>query len=186
MEGTKSTARQERTTETNGDPGTDSNVLLSNKPLHRFVQKEPRSLGTVVLIFGCAELLMGFQLAGQNMASSNGIYIPFWQGALFLACGILSIYTELHPSKKMVTVCLAIYVVSIFGIIISMFYRIPLLIQFNWIKLLGIEAILLTSSFCVSLILIFLTTVARFALKSTHTQVILQQIPLTRSETTSD
>ncbi|XP_030594569.1 membrane-spanning 4-domains subfamily A member 4D-like isoform X2 [Archocentrus centrarchus] len=150
MEGTESTTRQERT---NGDQGTDSNVLLSNKPLHRFVQKEPRSLGIVVLIFGCAELLMGFQLAGQNTASSNGIYIPFWQGALFLACGILSIYTELHPSKKMVTVCLAIYVVSIFGIIISMLYRIPLLIRFNW---------------------------------STQTQIILQQIPLPRSETTSN
>lgn len=119
MEDTESTAGQERTTETNGDQGTYSNVLMSNKPLHRFVQREPRSLGVtrhisqvvnkqlytstaikcdaavdtdihpssspsqiVILIFGCAELLMGFQLAGQTKESSNEICIPFWQGAL--------------------------------------------------------------------------------------------------------
>lgn len=36
----------------------------------------------VVLIFGCAEVLMGFQLANGGSKSSVEIYIPYWQGAL--------------------------------------------------------------------------------------------------------
>ncbi|KAL3972951.1 guanylate cyclase activator 1 [Sarotherodon galilaeus] len=198
MEGTQTTTREEGTTERNGDQGTSSNVPMSSKPLHRFVRKEPRSLGIVILMFGCAELLVGFQFSSEDFKISPELYIPFWQGALFLTCGILSVYTELHPSKKMVTVCLALYVVSIFGIVISFLYRIihffsyPYFYMLNHLNmtsvtlLKSIEAILLTSSFCVLVILIFLATVARFALKSTHTQLIIQQIPPPRTETTSD
>ena len=37
----------------------------------------------VILIFGCAEVLMGFQLAQvEDEPTSYAIYIPFWQGAL--------------------------------------------------------------------------------------------------------
>ncbi|XP_006781517.1 membrane-spanning 4-domains subfamily A member 4D-like isoform X2 [Neolamprologus brichardi] len=202
MEGTqelKTTTREEGTTERNGDQGTSSNVPMSSKPLHRFVRKEPRSLGIVILMFGCAELLMGFQFSGEEFKISAQLYIPFWQGALFLTCGILSVYTELHPSKKMVTVCLALYVVSILGIVISFIHRIIQLIHYPYFFFLrfhlndasvmllqSIKAILLTSTICVLVILIFLTTVASFALKSTRTQVIVQQIPPPRTETPSD
>uniref|UniRef100_A0A3P8THQ5 Uncharacterized protein n=1 Tax=Amphiprion percula TaxID=161767 RepID=A0A3P8THQ5_AMPPE len=195
MEGTESTTRQRATAEA-GNQQSDNTVLMSSKPLHRFVQKEPRSLGIVILMFGCAELLMGFQLSGETMRTSYGIYIPFWQGALFLVCGILSIYTELHPSKKMVTVCLAMYVVSILGIIVSLCYRVYC-ISFLTVsyymrdlsagrvaQINGIEIILFVSSLCVSVLLIFLCVVARFALKSTRTQVIVQRIPPPQTETT--
>ncbi|KAM6923972.1 membrane-spanning 4-domains subfamily A member 4A-like [Xenentodon cancila] len=184
-----------------GNQKRDNMVLMSGKPLHRFVQKEPRSLGIVILIFGCAELLMGFLLAGDSVFTSNRIYIPFWQGALFLVCGVLSIYTELHPSKKMVTVCLAMYVVSIFGIIVSLGYRIYCFESLSFYsymhsesrwahyqaaQVMSIEGILFTSSICVSALLIFLCAIARFALKSTHTQVILQQVRAPQSNTTPD
>lgn len=33
-------------------------------------------------MFGCAELLMGFQLFGQELMTSTELYIPIWQGAL--------------------------------------------------------------------------------------------------------
>lgn len=36
----------------------------------------------VIVIFGCAELLMGFQLASESVVTSYKIYIPFWQGVL--------------------------------------------------------------------------------------------------------
>uniref|UniRef100_A0A3P8P9G8 Uncharacterized protein n=2 Tax=Astatotilapia calliptera TaxID=8154 RepID=A0A3P8P9G8_ASTCA len=198
MEGTQTTTREEGTTERNGDQGTSSNVPMSSKPLHRFVRKEPRSLGIVILMFGCAELLMGFQFSNEEFKFSAQL-IPFWQGALFLTCGILSVYTELHPSKKMVTVCLALYVVSIFGIVISFIYRMIQVISYPYFFFLrfhlndasvmlleSIEAILLISTISVLVILIFLTTVASFALKSTRTQVIVQQIPPPRTETPSD
>ncbi|KAM9356906.1 uncharacterized protein ABDE67_004492 [Symphorus nematophorus] len=169
---------------------------MSSKPLHRFVQKEPRSIGIAIVMFGFAELLMGFHLTSETALTSVHIYIPFWQGVLFLVCGNLSIYTEVHPSKKMVTVCLAMYVVSILGIVVSAGFRIYYLCDFShpghiakWDlyrkeQLFGVEAILVTSSLCVSVLLIFLCAIARLALKSTRTQVIHQQILPTLSDTT--
>lgn len=201
MESTESTTRERATAGKDGTEEADQKVLMSAKPLHRFVQKEPRTLGIVILMFGCAEVLMGFQLAGETETSLE-IYIPFWQGALFLVCGTLSIYTELHPSKKLVTVCLAMYVVSIFGIIVSIGFRLFCLLgtRRSWnmryrpeiwgyyraAQILGLEGLLLTCSVCVSVLLIFLCVVARLALKSTHTQVILQCIPPPQSGSPSN
>lgn len=175
--------------------------MISTKPLHRFIQKEPKCLGIVIVICGSAELLMGFQLATDTATTSCEIYVPFWQGLLFLVCGNLSIYTEAHPSKKMVTVSLAMYIVSLFGIGVSVGYRIFSLshivylgyrgsrgdewLRFRAGQLLAIEAILFSFSLCVSVLLIFLTVIARLALKSTHTGVIIQQIPAPQSDTPS-
>ncbi|XP_070769658.1 membrane-spanning 4-domains subfamily A member 4A-like [Enoplosus armatus] len=197
MEGTESTPR-ERTSGKDGNQEADHKVLMSSKPLHRFIQREPKSLGIVIAIFGCAELLMGFQLASEDAHSSGQIYIPFWQGALFLVCGNLSIYTEVHPSKKMVTVCLAMYVVSLLGIVVSFFYRIYSLVIYgfhvygflggDWAlyrMVFAIEVILFTSSLCVSVLLIFLCVIARLALGSTQTQVIVQCVPAPLSDTIS-
>ncbi|KAM9741065.1 uncharacterized protein ACNS7B_012302 [Menidia menidia] len=195
MEDTVSTTR-ERTTGKDEKEEADNTVLMNSKPLHRFVQREPRSLGIVMLMSGCAELMMGFILAGVSEWTSYKIYIPFWQGALFLICGILSVYTELQPSKRMVTVCLAMYVVTLLGVLVSFGYR---GYCFGWLsyryhgssrfhigQTLGVEIVLLFFSICVSAILIFLIVVARFALKSTRTQVIVHHIPLPRNGTPAD
>ncbi|KAM7389704.1 hypothetical protein PAMP_023667 [Pampus punctatissimus] len=154
MEGTGSPTAGERTTERDMNQEANHRAVMSSKPLHRFIQKEPKSLGIVIVICGCAELLMGFQLANESVTTSIGIYVPFWQGALFLICGNLSIYTEVHPSKKMEL-------------------------------LFGIEGLLMTYSLCVSVLLIFLCVIARLSLKSTRTQVIIQNIPPPLSNTTS-
>ncbi|XP_073343201.1 uncharacterized protein [Pagrus major] len=158
----------------------------------------------VIVIFGCAEVLMGFSLAGESVNTSAHIYIPFWQGILFLVCGNLSIYTEIHPSKKMVTVCLAMYVVSLLGILVSVGYRIYCLAFFSYLRYRsssysgqgwgkyrenlyhGVEGLLLISSLCVSVLLIFLCVIARLALKSTRFQVIVQHIPAPQSDGTSN
>ncbi|XP_030001908.1 membrane-spanning 4-domains subfamily A member 4D-like [Sphaeramia orbicularis] len=192
MEDTGSTA-EAKTTAEDGNLQMSDRLLKSTKPLHRFVRMEPRSLGIVILLFGCAEILMGFQLhlAGENRRTSLNIYSPFWQGVLFVVCGNLSIYTGLHPSKKMMTVSLSMYVVSLLGIIVSGVHRIVLLSLYqrirrwnrsDWITvrmdlLYGIEGMLLTSSLCALVLLIFLIVVARMALKSTNenVQVIVQQ-----------
>ncbi|XP_062250353.1 uncharacterized protein LOC133959252 [Platichthys flesus] len=194
MEGPEPTTRATATAQ-DGNHEADQQLLMTSKPLHRFIQKEPKVLGIVVLICGCAELLMGFQLASESVQNSCAIYIPFWQGILFLVCGELSIYTEIHPSKKMVTVCLAMYVVSILGAVISIGFRIYYLSSLSYLKymtrhaddkdwargrieqLFGVEGLLFTSSLCVAGILIFLSSVARLALKSTNTQVIVRCIP---------
>ncbi|XP_077958301.1 B-lymphocyte antigen CD20-like [Gasterosteus aculeatus] len=178
-----------------GNQASDPMLLMSSKPLHRFVQREPRSLGIVILIFGCAEVLMGFVLAGQSEALSDRIYITFWQGALFLVCGNLSIYSEIRPSKKMVTVCLAMYVVSLLGLVVSIINRIVLCKMLtlrhlwdyhNLDLMIAVECVLLTSSVCVAVLLIILSTVARLALKSTSTQVIVQHVLPPLSNTCSN
>ncbi|XP_062281163.1 membrane-spanning 4-domains subfamily A member 4D-like isoform X2 [Scomber scombrus] len=133
MEDTESTTT-DRTTGKDGNQEADHRVLMSSKPLHRFVQREPRSLGIAILICGCAEVLMGIQLASEHVGTSSAIYTPFWQGALFLLCGSLSIYTEVYPSKKMVTVCLSMYVVSLLGIVVSIGYRIQCFAHYGYLK----------------------------------------------------
>lgn len=193
MEGTEPTIR-ERTKQQDGNPKADNALLMSSKPLHRFVRREPRTLGIVVLIFGCAEFLMGFQLATESKLTSCQIYIPFWQGFLFIICGNLSIYTEIHPSKKMVTVCLAMYVVSLLGAVVSFCYRIYCITYYMimirrakyetepyWTynrmgQLLAVEGLLFTSSLCVSALLFFLCVIAHLALRSPRTQIIVQHI----------
>lgn len=188
----------------NTEPGNqreDRRDLLSTKPLHRFVQRDPKSFGIILLIFGSAELLMGFLLAGDMIEiTSSYLYIPFWQGVLFLTCGILSIYTGIHPSKKMVTVCLAMYVVSFIGLLVSVGSRIFFLLildvsryrkgfsQFpvpdeRGFMLIAIEAALFVSSLCASVLLILLCCASRLALKSTRTQVVLHQIAPPVSDT---
>ncbi|KAK5925123.1 hypothetical protein CgunFtcFv8_017672 [Champsocephalus gunnari] len=198
MEGTESTTR-ERSTAKDGNKAADQEVL-SSKPLHRFVQREPRDVGIAILIFGCAEVMMGFTLSGERGAfTSFGIYTSFWQGTLFLVCGSLSIYTELRPSKKMVTVCLSMYVVSLLGIIVSFFYRIRIFSYLTYLKLyrdeylslqrldqiVAIEALLFTCSLFVAGLLIFLCVIARLALKSTRTQIIVRHIPAPPTDTTA-
>ncbi|KAI9538969.1 hypothetical protein NQZ68_009046 [Dissostichus eleginoides] len=201
MEGTDSTTR-ERSTAKDGNKAADQEVLMSSKPLHRFIQREPRNVGIAILIFGCAEVMMGFTLSGErDEFTSFGIYTSFWQGTLFLVCGSLSIYTELLPSKKMVTVCLSMYVVSLLGIIVSFGYRIHIFYYLRhhtfmryWTgsltlqrldQICAIEALLFTCSLFVAVLLIFLCVIARLALKSTHTQIIVRHIPAPPADTTA-
>uniref|UniRef100_UPI0037E984A5 uncharacterized protein n=1 Tax=Semicossyphus pulcher TaxID=241346 RepID=UPI0037E984A5 len=200
MEGTETTT-SERTNRNDVNQDAHQKVLMSSKPLHRFTRQEPRSLGIVIVIFGCAEVLMGFQLTSESVINSSRIYIPFWQGFLFLVCGNMSIYTELRPSKKMVTVCLSMYVVSLLGIVVSVGYRVFCLDDYHfrterlryyhddfWLlyrveQVFGIECILVLSSLCVSVLLIFLCVIARLALRSTRTQLIVQHIAAPQSDT---
>ncbi|XP_062331764.1 membrane-spanning 4-domains subfamily A member 4D isoform X2 [Osmerus eperlanus] len=183
------TAAEATGTRGDGEGATQVNkTVMGNKPLHRFIRGEPKCLGIAILILGCAELQMGIGLLKADNFNSSFIYIPFWEGALFITCGILSIYTEMHPSKKTVTVCLAMYVVTLIGILVSSLQRSAFIAYSNTIlyrkgqnkwqtyqedQIQGLEALLLTCSLCVSGILIFLSTIARFALKSSKTQMVL-------------
>lgn len=128
MESSESTARERRAGRDGGQDPNDK-MLMSNKPLHRFLRKDPTSFGISILIFGCAEMLMGFQLAYVHSMASIEMYYPFGEGALFAACGILSICTNRHPSKRMVTACLALYIASILAFFVFLACRI---VVFHW------------------------------------------------------
>lgn len=110
MEETESTMVEKPTGESENQK-LDETLLLSSKPLHRFVQKQPRNFGVnstreetgkmyihiqlytlniflfwifqiVILMFGCAEIVMGCAMAGTTMETSFKMYTPFWQGTL--------------------------------------------------------------------------------------------------------
>ncbi|CAG06275.1 unnamed protein product [Tetraodon nigroviridis] len=124
-----------------------------------------------------------------------GSYIPFWQGFLFLVCGSLSIYTEAHPSKKLVIVCLSMYIVTVLGIVVSFFYRAINLNFYGWPirhlsfstreQFVWVQSLLLASSGCMLVILICLCTFARLALKSTRNQVIVHHVRPSQTTITS-
>ncbi|KAJ8269382.1 hypothetical protein COCON_G00119890 [Conger conger] len=172
-------------TETTGDIEMKNRETMvgDQKPLHRFLNGEPKCLGIAVLLLGCGELLLGIPLATVGDSSAL-LYVPFWLGALFVISGNLSIYTEGHPSKKMVTVCLSMYVVTLLGIFVSMCSRLALHPRLYFSadeekaltgQVLTAESVLLILSLCVCPVLIFLACRARAALKSTKTRVLIQQ-----------
>ncbi|MEQ2237769.1 hypothetical protein ILYODFUR_026374 [Ilyodon furcidens] len=97
----------------------------------------------------------------------------------------------------MVTICLAMYMVSLLGLIVSIGYRIYLLVVYShpyimmsrddyvsrdevynhMVQVACVEGMLFASSLCVFAFLIFLSVIAGFAIKSTHThQIIVQHI----------
>ncbi|KAL2077744.1 hypothetical protein ACEWY4_027248 [Coilia grayii] len=159
-------------------------VVGGNKPLHRFLRIQPKFIGTVLVFFGCNEMMMGFTLI-HDIKTSATIYIPFWQAALLAICGSLSIHSHSYPSKKLVTVCLAMYIVTILGGFVSVFFRLVLLLGLSfhydayYAQLISTEALLLTSTLLVIVLLIILCSYANASLRSSNTQVIFRQQHLT-------
>ncbi|KAG8004381.1 Transmembrane and coiled-coil domain-containing protein 6 [Nibea albiflora] len=86
-----------------------------------------------IVIFGCAEFLMGIHLNIEDAITSYRIYIPLWQGFL-------------------VTVSLAMYIMTILGIVASLGYRIFSIFHILFYRmflqgqLLAVEIILFISS----------------------------------------
>ncbi|XP_030638822.1 membrane-spanning 4-domains subfamily A member 4D-like [Chanos chanos] len=182
------------TTFTEGTEGAEmKNVIQQSmaggeKPLYRFIRGQPGHVGIAVLMFGCGELLCGMPMieTAQFIHSSSVIYLPFWLGVLFIISGSLSIYTGKYPSKSKVTLCLAFYIVSLLGIFVSLIVRlIFLILRLSWFHekysrqvkgmVTSLEAVLLMCSVCVFVLLCFLCSIARAALKSSMTRVIVHQ-----------
>ncbi|CAL8304342.1 unnamed protein product [Arctogadus glacialis] len=112
------------TTET-GQTQESFNVVMNSKPLHLFIKRETQTLGIVVLMFGCAELLMASELF--FIYDLSYVYMSFG----FSSAGFFPFQVSvIHPRNVL----------------------------------------------CVSGLLIFLSTAARRALKSTQSQVIVQHI----------
>ncbi|KAM7014904.1 uncharacterized protein LKV04_012326 [Tautogolabrus adspersus] len=89
------------------------------KPLHRFIKGQPKIIGVIVLILGssffipCISLLFlthVFRIMWGIIPS--GIVL----GSLFITCGILFILTQHNPTKKTVTMSLALSIMTVLGI----------------------------------------------------------------------
>ncbi|KAL7406039.1 hypothetical protein ABVT39_012213 [Epinephelus coioides] len=100
-------------------------MLGGSKPLHRFMQGQPKIIGIVVLILGSSFFIFctSMMLVHYNQISplQPGIVLAI----LYLVCGSLYIVTENKPTKKTVTMSLALSIVSLLASCWIIFLYLP-------------------------------------------------------------
>ncbi|XP_017274160.1 uncharacterized protein LOC108237326 [Kryptolebias marmoratus] len=86
-----------------------------SKPLHRFLKGQPKIIGIAVLIMGVSFVTVSIAITSDHYGDHIWITIPpgIFLGTLFIICGILYILTEHNPTKKTVTISLALSIVTI-------------------------------------------------------------------------
>nr|XP_055026693.1 membrane-spanning 4-domains subfamily A member 15 [Misgurnus anguillicaudatus]XP_055026694.1 membrane-spanning 4-domains subfamily A member 15 [Misgurnus anguillicaudatus] len=93
-------------------------VTGGNKPLHRFLRGEPKTIGIVLVIMGICLIMFGIPVH-TTLYSSVDALSPFWLGILFITCGILYIMSENNPTKKIITASFAVSIVSAIGVLVA-------------------------------------------------------------------
>ncbi|XP_068170569.1 uncharacterized protein [Antennarius striatus] len=101
-----------------------STTVGGSKPLHRFIKGQPSTI--IVLVMGSSFFIVSIAIM---WASDKYIWrsVPpgFVLGVLFIISGILYIVTEHNPTKKTVTVSLALSIVSLLAAFWTIFYTAP-------------------------------------------------------------
>ncbi|KAF5895640.1 membrane-spanning 4-domains subfamily A member 15-like, partial [Clarias magur] len=170
--------------------GPSTQTTGGSKPLHRFLKGEPKTVGIVLLFLGLCLFIFGIPLKHDIAETSAETYSPFWLGILYFICGILYIQSERNPTKKIVTISLALSIIAILGTIIGaiifsktlivhshhMMYADPVDINEtdstmeHYMQIYSLEAVFLFHSLIAGVILIAMSVFARLALRSSHTQ----------------
>ncbi|CAB1418057.1 unnamed protein product [Pleuronectes platessa] len=149
---------------------------------------QPKTIGVVVLVLGSSFFIISVAMAKELFNE------PLWrtdapviiQGILFIICGIMYILAEHNPTKKTVTISLALSIVSILATLGTDFYFLPDLIQTHYYRhyvyghkeeglwrsdfeAMGrsLEWIFVFYTFVSAIILIVMSTLAGAALRST-------------------
>ncbi|KAK1792657.1 hypothetical protein P4O66_012597 [Electrophorus voltai] len=181
-------------------PGTT--MTGGQKPLHRFLRGEPKSVGIVLLFLGSSLFLFGIPLKKDQVESSADLYSSFWLGILYFICGILYVQAERAPTKKIVTISFALSIIAILGTVIAAFDFIKAMASLSHSIRMGyfyvdekleydnysvvmssakqrimqhysLEAVFLFHSLVAGVILITMSTFARMALRSSRTQMVV-------------
>ncbi|KAK2854228.1 hypothetical protein Q5P01_006889 [Channa striata] len=97
------------------DASHQSTTLGGSKPLHRFMKGQPKLVGIIMLAFGVSFLIVPLSVNNNSGVHRilTSISPVLLMGTLFLISGILYILTEHNPTKKTVTVSLALSIVTI-------------------------------------------------------------------------
>ncbi|XP_048061989.1 uncharacterized protein si:ch1073-291c23.2 isoform X1 [Megalobrama amblycephala] len=102
----------------NGAPEPVTMVTGGNKPVHRFLKGQPKSIGIVLVMMGICLFMFGIVIdVRSDVTTSADMYSPFWLGTLFFICGLLYILSERNPSKKIITASFALSIISTIGAI---------------------------------------------------------------------
>ncbi|XP_039981226.1 uncharacterized protein LOC120788954 isoform X2 [Xiphias gladius] len=169
-----------------------------SKPLHRFIKGQPKIVGIIVLVLGTS-FILSIVMVGESTRQLSRTVIPpsFLLGMLFILCGILYILTEHKPTKKTVTISLAVSVVTILGAFWTVLQILPEVLLANFLTHYDIhedsstetddaawsacyeamgammEVIYLFYSLVGAIIFIVMSSLAGAALRSTKSQAII-------------
>ncbi|XP_056326686.1 membrane-spanning 4-domains subfamily A member 4D isoform X2 [Danio aesculapii] len=179
-----------------------STVTGGNKPVHRFLRGQPKSIGVVMTMMGVALFMFGIPMTVQtDMMTSADTFSPFWLGILFCICGILYILSERNPSKKMITASLALSIISTIGVVSACMDFIKSMVTIeryddyhthnnmteadylyltqHYSAIVAMECVFLCHSLIGGALLIIMTCFARAALRSSNTQavVVMRNLP---------
>lgn len=119
----------------NGSPQNTTTTTTTStggtKPLHRFIKGQPKIIGIIVLVLGTSVFTVTAVLVEERDTRFIWTAIPpgFVQGTLYIICGILYILTEHTPTKKTVTISLALSIVSLLATIWTILHVLPNLVH---------------------------------------------------------
>lgn len=173
-----------------------STVTGGNKPVHRFLRGQPRSIGVSLVMMGVCLFMFGFPM----VAVEEYIISPMWLGMSFCVCGILYILSERSPSKKIITASFALSIISTIGVVSACmdFIKSMVIIERqdeythnniteddyvylrqHYSAVVAMECVFLCHGLIGGVLLIIMTCFARAALRSSNTQavVVMRNLP---------
>ncbi|XP_056326687.1 membrane-spanning 4-domains subfamily A member 4D isoform X3 [Danio aesculapii] len=174
-----------------------STVTGGNKPVHRFLRGQPKSIGVSLVMMGVCLFMFGIPM----IAVEEYIISPMWLGMSFCICGILYILSERNPSKKMITASLALSIISTIGVVSACMDFIKSMVTIeryddyhthnnmteadylyltqHYSAIVAMECVFLCHSLIGGALLIIMTCFARAALRSSNTQavVVMRNLP---------
>ncbi|XP_067345280.1 membrane-spanning 4-domains subfamily A member 6B-like isoform X1 [Channa argus] len=97
-----------------------------SKPLHRFLKVQPKIVGVLVVALGLSFFIVAISVSFNSTFHdiSTDVSPSSVTGTLFIVSGILFILTEHKLTKKIVSLSLALSIVTILGALWSMFHMI--------------------------------------------------------------
>ncbi|KAM6943512.1 uncharacterized protein FYW49_005472 [Xenentodon cancila] len=179
-------------TELDGNDGNDT-TIGGSKPLHRFLKGQPKIMGIIVLTLGSSFFIISSAFSTLQRSQLLWGFFPhdLLMGTLFIISGILYILTEHNPTKKTVTISLALSIVSLLGVCWTLVQIVPYVAFYRgrffldeilseadilWmpyfaIMTMTVDAVIVFYSLTGAVILIVMSVLAGAALRSTKSQV---------------
>ncbi|XP_032378298.1 membrane-spanning 4-domains subfamily A member 4D isoform X1 [Etheostoma spectabile] len=166
-----------------GEPGGNnasdqSTTVGGGKPLHRFLKGQPKIIGIIVLIMGLSFFTVTIAVVPMNPTTCA--VVPFLMQILFIISGIVYILTEHSPTKKKVTISLALSIATILGTCWTMLCMVPSVFRYVYyshqafmVMELSMDLIFIVNSVVGVIIFIVMSCLATSALRSTKSQVIV-------------
>uniref|UniRef100_A0A8C5EJ62 Uncharacterized LOC114460099 n=1 Tax=Gouania willdenowi TaxID=441366 RepID=A0A8C5EJ62_GOUWI len=113
--------------------GVQATTLGGSKPLHRFLRGQPKITGNSMLVLGTSFFIITIAVMMDFHSMDIWPYLPpiLFMGIQFIACGILYILTEYNPTKKTVTMSLALSITSLLGVVWTIIRILPQIAHYH-------------------------------------------------------